>query len=171
MSHDLDGPADGDYGLGIPGFSGVSRIGVWDAVESAHASALRGDEVHFVALADGGRTLIVDEDEPDDSVAPLADAVETAIAPPYRAVARRQSDDVWAVGAVRVEVVELPQDFAGESIELTSLDGTRTLKVDGNDSALDVPALDALAAAEGGDYVVRAERVTETTWIVDVDVL
>ena len=162
---------DGDSGLGIPGFSGVPRAREWDAVDSANAPALRGDEVHFVALGDADRTLIVDEDEPDDSVAPLADAVEETLAPPYRAVGRRQSDDVWTVGAVRVDVVELSQDVAGDSIELTSLDGRRELKVDGRDSTVDVPALDEIGARQGSDYALRAERLTDTTWVVDTDAL
>jgi hypothetical protein len=162
---------DGDTGLGIPGFSGVPRAREWDAVDSAKAPALRGDEVHFVALGDADRTLIVDEDEPDDSVAPLADAVEETLAPPYRAVGRRQSDDVWAVGAVSVEVVELAQDVAGDSIELTSVDGRRELKVDGRDSTLDVPALDEIGARQSSDYALRAERLTDTTWVVDTDAL
>jgi hypothetical protein len=55
---------DGDPGLGIPGFTGVARAREWDAVESANAPDLRGDEVHFVAVDDPDRTVIVDEDEP-----------------------------------------------------------------------------------------------------------
>jgi len=160
-----------DKGLGIPGFSGVPQAPEWDAVDSASAPALRGDEVHFVALADGGRTLIVDEDEPDGSVAPLADAIEATLEPPYRAEGRRQSDDVWAVGAVRVDVVELPEDVAGDSIELTSVDGTRGLTVDGNASTAELPSLEEIGARRGSDYVLRAERLTSTTWAVDTDVL
>jgi hypothetical protein len=162
---------DGDPGLGIPGISGVPRAREWDAVDSTHAPALRGDEVNFVALADGERTLIVDEDEPDGSVAPLADAVEETLEPPYRAVGRRQSDDVWAVGAVRVDVVELSEDVAGDSIELTSVDGTRELTVDGSASTVELPALEEIGAQRGNDYVLRAERLTATTWVVDTDVL
>jgi len=161
----------GDPGLGIPGFSGVPRPREWDAVDSTHAPALRGDEVHFVALADGGRTLIVDEDEPDDSVAPLADAVEETLSPPYRAVGRRQEDDVWAVGAIAVDVVELPESVDGDSIELTVVGGRRELRVDGRDARLELPKLDEVGARRGGDYVLRAERLTETTWVVDSDVL
>jgi hypothetical protein len=160
-----------DKGLGIPGFSGVPQAPEWDAVESASAPALRGDKVHFVALADGGRTLIVDEDEPDGSVAPLADAIEAALEPPYRAEGRRQSDDVWSVGAVRVHVVELPEDVVGDSIELTSLDGTRELRVDGNASTAELPLLEEIGARRGSDYVLRAERLTSTTWVVDTDLL
>lgn len=162
---------DGDSGLGIPGFSGVPRAREWDAVDSANAPALRGDEVNFVALADGDRTLIVDEDEPDDSVTPLADAIEETLDPPYRAVGRRQSDDIWAVGAVRVDVVELPQDVVGDSIELTSVDGRRELKVDGDDSTIALPVLDEIGARRSSDYVLRAERLTDTTWVVDTDAL
>ena len=160
-----------DKGLGIPGFSGVPQAPEWDAVDSASAPALRGDEVHFVALADGGRTLIVDEDEPDGSVAPLADAIEATLEPPYRAEGRRQSADVWSVGAVRVDVVELPEDVVGDSIELTSLDGTRELTVDGNASTAELPLLDEIGTRRGSDYVLRAERLTSTTWVVDTDVL
>ena len=162
----------GDNGLGIPGFSGVPQAPEWDAVESASAPALRGDEVHFVAFVDGEeRTLIVDEDEPDGSVAPLADAIEAALELPYRAEGRRQPGDVWSVGAVRVDVVELPEDVAGDSIELTSVGGTRELTVDGNASTAELPLLDEIGARRGSDYVLRAERLTSTTWVVDTDVL
>ena len=162
---------DGDPGLGIPGFSGVPRPREWDAVESTHAPALHGDEIHFVALADGGRTLIVDEDEPNDSVAPLADAIEATLEPPYRAVGRRQDDEVWAVGAVRVDIVELPESVDGDSIELTVVGGRRELRVDGRDARVELPKLDEIGARRGSDYVLRAERLTETTWVVDADVL
>ena len=128
--------------------------------------------MHFVAFVDGEeRTLIVDEDEPDGSVAPLADAIEAALELPYRAEGRRQSGDVWSVGAVRVDVVELPEDVAGDSIELTSVGGTRELTVDGNASTAELPLLDEIGARRGSDYVLRAERLTSTTWVVDTDVL
>jgi len=162
---------DGEPGLGIPGISGVPRAREWDAVDSTDAPDLRGDEVHFVALGDANRTLIVDEDEPDGSVAPLADAIEETLDPPYRAVGRRQSDAVWSVGAVRVDIVELSGDVAGDSIELTSVDGRRELKMDGNDSTVDVPALDEIGARQSSDYALRAERLTDTTWVVDTDAL
>ena len=162
---------DGDPGLGIPGVSGVPRPREWDAVESVSAPALRGDEIHFVALADADRTLIVDEDEPNDSVSPLADAIEATLSPPYRGVGRRQENDVWAVAAMSVDVVELPESIAGESIELTRVGGRRELRLDGEDSNLELPKLDEIGGRRGDDYVLRAERLTETTWVVDSDVL
>ena len=53
------------------GVHGMSRPRTWDTVATVEAE-LPGDEVHFVALED--RTLVVDEDVPDDALAPLADA-------------------------------------------------------------------------------------------------
>jgi len=64
----FDGEARGETGI-----HGVPRRRRWDAVTTVEAPALRGDAVHFVALADG--TLVVDEDEPDAALEPLADAV------------------------------------------------------------------------------------------------
>src|SRR5437879_11666990 len=68
---------------GEPGIHGVPRARRWDTVANADAPGLSGDAVHFVTLGDG--TLVVDEDEPDGALAPLADAVEQTIPPPYRA--------------------------------------------------------------------------------------
>jgi hypothetical protein len=152
--------------LEIPGFSGAGRARDGDAVGSGSAPGLRGNEVHFVAVGDG--TLIVDEDEPDGSVAPLAEAIEQSLKPPYRAVGARQEGDLWSVGAAAVRVVEFPASFAGDSIELSNFGGTRQLLVDGEPSEADVAVFEQLAAGEGADYAVTAERLTETTWVVDV---
>jgi hypothetical protein len=71
------------------GVHGVPRPRQWDAVVTAEAD-LPGDSVHFVTLED--RTVVVDEDVPDDQLAPLADAVETQLNPPYRAEGTRRDD-------------------------------------------------------------------------------
>ena len=157
--------------LGIPGVTASARAEEWDAVESTRASDLVGDEVHFVALADAERTVVVDEDEPDGSVEPLADAIERAVEPPYRAVALRQADELWSVAAMRVEVVELAAEIDGDAIELTSVDGNVELRIDGRDSDLELPALEEVGERLESDYAVRAERLTETTWVVDADAL
>ncbi|HEX4929385.1 MAG TPA: hypothetical protein VFV62_01660 [Gaiellaceae bacterium] len=91
--------------LGEVGFHGVHRPRQWDTVATATAE-LPGDEVHFTALPDG--TLLVEEDVPDGSLAPLAEAVEATVPPPYRAEGVRRSDRVWAVAAKRIEVREFP---------------------------------------------------------------
>jgi hypothetical protein len=94
-----------DLASDMVGIHGVHRPRRWDAVTSA-AAQLPGSEVHFTALPDG--TLVVVEDVPDDSLLPLAAAVEKLLEPPYRAEGVRQGDGVWAVAANRIEVRELP---------------------------------------------------------------
>src|SRR5205809_729449 len=98
-------PVDPGPHWGETGIHGVPRPRRWDAVGSAEAPDLTGDEVHFVALPNGD--LVVNEEEPPDTVAPLAEAVEQALEPPYRAEAVRRGGGIWAVAARRVEVAEL----------------------------------------------------------------
>jgi hypothetical protein len=147
------------------GIHGVSRARQWDTVATAEAPGLRGEAVHFVALPDG--TLVVDEDEPDGSLAPLADAVEGAIEPPYRAEAVRRGDQIWAVAARRVRVVELP-DVAGDELELTVRGYDRSLSIDGQRTFGGLPALEELI---NGDAVARAERIDGEFWEVRLDPL
>jgi len=147
---------------GNAGIHGVPRPRRWDAVASADASGLSGDEVHFVALPNGD--LVVEEDEPPDTLAPLADAIEQTIQPPYRAEAVRQGDDVWAVAARRVEVAEFEAD--GDEIELVSNEGTLTLTVDGERPFGTIPELERLGASQGDSYVVRARRLDGNLWEV-----
>ena len=59
---------------GEAGIHGVARSRRWDVVAAADAPDARGDAVHFVTLPDG--TLVVDEDEPEGALTPLADAVD-----------------------------------------------------------------------------------------------
>ena len=96
------------------GIHGVHRARVWDTGATVEAD-LPGDAVHFAALPDG--TLVVDEDVPDGSLTPLADALEAAVRPPYRAEAVRQEERVWAVGAKRIEVRAFP-GHQGDELEL-----------------------------------------------------
>ena len=85
---------------------GVPRPREWDTVASV-AAELPGDAAHFTALPDG--TLLVEEEVPDGALAPLADAVEATIAPPYQAEAVRRDGTVWAVGARRIRVRTFPE--------------------------------------------------------------
>jgi hypothetical protein len=92
--------------LGEVAVHGVPRARRWDVVATARAE-LPGDEVHFSALPDG--TLVVDEDVPDGSLTPLAEAIEATLNPPYRAEGVRRGDGVWAVAASRIRVREFPE--------------------------------------------------------------
>ena len=140
----------------LVGVHGVPRAREWDAVVTAESETLTGDEVSFAALPDG--TLIVDEDVPDGSLAPLAEAVEDVLDPPYRAQGVRKSERVWAVGALRVEVAELP-GASGDEIDLAVQAGSRTLAVDGVTVFGGLPALERIAGARYEEYVAHAERL------------
>lgn len=152
---------------GVTGIHGVPRPRRWDAVASADAPGLAGDELHFVTLPNGD--LVVDEDEPPDTVAPLADAIEQTIEPPYRAEAVRRQDEVWAVAARRVEVASFEAD--GELLELVATDAGRTLTVDGERAFGSVPELERVGRSQGESYVVRARRLDDDLWEIEADPL
>jgi hypothetical protein len=158
------GPLDPRPPLEV-GIHGLSRPRQWDAVVSAEAR-LPGDEVHFAALPDG--TLVVDEDVPDDALTPLAEALEAALEPPYRAEGVKHGDDVWAVAANRIEVVELAEEPGGDEIELAVQGDHRTLLVDGQRVFGGVPTLEALARLRHESYVVRAVRLDGRLWEVRI---
>jgi hypothetical protein len=139
----------------------------WDAVVSAEASGVRGDDVGFVTLPDG--SLIVDWGEGEGDLTPLADAVEARLPAPYRAQAVHRGDGVWAVAARKVEVATFQTE--GDEITLAQHGGTRTLTVDGAASSLRIPELERVAEREGSSYVVRARRLEGDLWEVQVDPL
>lgn len=158
-----DGEARGEAGI-----HGVPRARRWDAVATADAPGLRGDRVHLVSLADG--TLIVEEDEPDGALTPLADAVDRTLAPPYKAEAVRRDGNTWAIGASRIELVEVP-GLTGDEVELAATREGRVLKVDGQTTLGRTPALERVGEGQGTEYVVRARRVDGDLWEVEASAL
>ena len=143
------------------GIHGIARPREWDATVTAEAPELDGDSAQFVALPDG--TLLVDEG-PDQSLEPLANAVEQVLRAPYRAPAARQNETLWAVQARRIEVLQLPDAIDGDAIELTrTADGT-TLAIDDMRSVGRLPVLEQRGEQEGPEYVVRAERLDGDLW-------
>ena len=150
-----------------PGVHGIARQREWDAVATVRAPDITGSELAFDVLPD--RTVLVDEEEGDAPLAPLADAVERELQPPYRAKAVRQSEELWAVAARAIEVVRLSGQV-GDTIELSVRDGERTLAIDGAREFGTVAELEALSAGRN-DYVVRAERLDGDWWEVKVDPL
>ena len=151
-------------GAAIPGVMGVGPGKTYDAVVAAHAPELSGDAVTFFALQDG--TLVVNEDIPDGSLAPVADALEQMVPPPYRAAAGRTDGETWTAVAESVDIVEL-RDFQGDEVDLSVVDGERTLTVDGEPATSSVPALDALAE-EHDSVALHAERIDGDLFAVDV---
>jgi hypothetical protein len=145
---------------------GIPREREWDAVASAQAPDLSGEHVEYVALADG--TLVVDEDVPEGSLSALADALEGQISPPYHGYAFWQQDEVWAVAAKRVQIVEVPEDVPGDEVELAVNNGALSTVVDGEESRAEIPSLEGFASQQFGSFVLRASRLDDLLWEVTV---
>jgi hypothetical protein len=148
----------------VVGIHGIPREREWDAVASAEAPGLPGQEVEFVALPDG--SLVVDEDLPDGTLVPLADAL--SLPAPYHAFGLRQEADVWSVAAKRVQVVEVPEQVDGDEIQLVVSEEARALFVDDLPSSASIPSLEAFAAGQFGSFVLRASRLDDLLWEVTV---
>ncbi len=145
------------------GIHGIPREREYDAVVTTDAPDVKGTTARFVGLEDG--SLLVEEAEGD--VAALAEAIEQALSPPYRATAIRRDDSQWAVAASRLRVMELPE-LGGDELELAIRGEEKTLVVDGQRVFGTVPELEELAE---GDAVVRAARLDGGLWEVRVDPL
>jgi len=155
-------------GFELPGLTGFERpSGPWDVVTSTHAPDLTGETFSFVALEDG--TLVVDDDVPEGSATPLADAVEKELRKPYEAVAVRRDDEdgVWRVAAVEVLVSRAAPDDISERVDLARVGNDVTVTVDGEEAAPDVAPrwLFDLLAHLDGDAALTAERLDDTTWV------
>ena len=139
----------------------------WDAVVSAEAPDVEGEEVDFVTLPDG--SLIIDEEQGEGDLTPLAEALETRLSAPYRAHGVRQGDRVWAVAGRKIEVASFSAD--GDEIVLTEHGGNRTLAVDGAPVDGSIAELQQAGRRHGRSYVVRAHRLDGDVWEVSVDPL
>jgi hypothetical protein len=145
------------------GVHGISRPRAWDTVVTTDASGIDGTSVDFVALEDG--TLVVEEQEGDADLSPLADAVETKVALPYRAHGVRQGDALWAVAARKIELARFRAE--GDALELTVHEGERTLIVDGERTFGSIPELETIGERHGRSFAVRALRVDGDVWEVE----
>src|SRR5262245_40262178 len=153
---------------GETGIHGIHRVREWDVVATVEAPDVPGDAVAFVTLPDGS-VLVEEGDEGDATLDPLAQAVETELEPPYRALAARQEGDLWAISARRIVVEQF--EAAGDAVELTSHDGERMLLVDGARTFGSIPALERLGERQGPSYAVLAERLDGDLWEVRVSAL
>jgi hypothetical protein len=141
----------------------------WDAVATAEVPGLDTDSLEFSALPDG--SLIVDADIPDGTAAPLAEAIEQSLAPPYRARAVRGEGELWRVAANRIEVLAVPEEIDGDTVSLVVQGEERTVVVDERPAWLEVPTLEAFAQERYGDFVLEAERLDGDLWAVKVNAL
>jgi hypothetical protein len=146
------------------GIHGVHRERQWDSVVTVEAERVEGDAVHFVALPDD--TLLVDEDVDAD---PLADALDGAVEPTYRAEAVRRGDSQWVIGIRKIEVIDLGDDAPdGEELTLTWREGNHELLVDGAPAFGSIPVLERLGQARADSYVVQGRRLVDSLWEVRV---
>jgi hypothetical protein len=147
------------------GITGLQRQREWDAVATSEGDGTPGDEVAFIALAD--MTFVPESGAADP--APFAKALGESIEPPYRALAVRRSD-VWAVGAVAIEVARLDPDPRGGELELSWNGSELALTIDGlpaNPSG--ASALERVAADRvSGAYAAHAHRLREDLWELSV---
>ncbi|CAN5727017.1 hypothetical protein BH20ACT14_BH20ACT14_19340 [soil metagenome] len=150
------------------GITGIPRQREWDAVKLVEAPGSTGDEVQFVALPDGRIVLEAGPDGFDHS--PLAAALEGSIERPYRAVARRRPE-LWAVGACSIGILELPRAPQGDALEVVRTADGLLIRVDGMPSGVHLPELDELGAARFVSFVVRAQRLTDSLFEVEVEPL
>ena len=147
------------------GITGLQRQREWDAVATAEVAGIAGDEVEFVALPDG--TFVVESEGGADPT-PFADALGD-IERPFRALAVRRPE-VWAVGAVSIEVGRLDPDPSGNELGLTWNESTLELTID------DIPAdpgraeaLRRIAASRvAGAYAAHAHRLRDDVWELSV---
>jgi hypothetical protein len=148
------------------GITGLQRQREWDAVATAEGEGTPGDEVEFVALPDG--TFVLESAGGADA-APFATALGDSIAAPYRALAVRRPD-VWAVGAVTIEVERLDPDPRGVDLALTWNGAELELSID------ELPAnptqassLERIAAGRvDGPYSAHAHRLRGDLWEISV---
>jgi hypothetical protein len=142
----------------------------WDAATTVTVPGLAGDRIEFTTIPNGD--VIVSDGTGDADLSPLADAVERHVSPPYRAVAQRQEDEVWAVAAKRIEVAQV-QFPEGERLELSRNGDDEELRVDGEPSDAAIPReLERLGEdAVGNDFYLQAERIDGDSWEVRVTAL
>jgi hypothetical protein len=150
------------------GITGLQRQREWDAVATSEGGAgEEGDEVEFVALADG--SFVVETGADGVDTAPLAQALGGDVETPYRALAVRRSD-VWVVGAVSIEVATLDPDPRGNELELVLNGGQLELTID------ELPADPAQAAALeriatgriDGPFAAHAHRLRGDAWELSI---
>lgn len=150
------------------GITGLARSRQWDSVVTVEAPGAEGDETEFVVLPDG--SVVVERATAAVEQAPFVAALSETIVPPYRALAVRRPE-LWVVGAVSIATAELASDLRGDEIEVVrDEDGVR-VRLDARPSAEQIPELERLGEARAASYVVRAHRLADSIFEVEVEAL
>jgi hypothetical protein len=150
------------------GITGLARRREWDAVVTADAPGAPGDEGQFVRLPDG--RLLVESSSPEFDPEPLAQALESSLAAPYRAIAVRRPE-LWVVGASSIAVVALERDPRADTLEAVRDATGVSMRVDNLPTLEHVPELERIGEARSEWYVVRARRLEGLLYEVEVEPL
>jgi hypothetical protein len=137
--------------LGVPDGSRVPPK-EWDATVAVAVPGLAGNRIEFTTLPNGD--VIVDVEQGDADLSPLAEAVEKHLTPPYRARGHREDDALWGVAARRIDVRHLPK-LKGDVVDLIVRNGQP----------------DFFGLDPEGEFAVHAERLDGDFWEVQVGVL
>jgi hypothetical protein len=149
------------------GISGIPRTREWDVVTSVECEA-DGEECVLVRTDD--RLIVLQGSR--EAAECAAGAIGDQLSTPYKAVARLRESSEWAVGAVAIEVAELPADTEGDELMLTATEtGERALEVDGRLTEVGTEALEKIAGDRYDAYVLRATRIEGMLWEIGVDPL
>jgi hypothetical protein len=130
----------------------LERPSEWDVFTTARAPEIAGDDVEYATLPNGD--VIVDVEQGDADLSPLAEAVEKHLTPPYRARGHREDDALWSVAARRIDVRHLPK-LKGDVVDLIVRNGQP----------------DFFGLDPEGEFAVHAERLDGDFWEVQVGVL
>jgi transcriptional regulator GlxA family with amidase domain len=136
---------------------------------AAARSDAEGDEAVFVLLDDG---RLIPVHGAQEAMEAAARALEGELHTPYRALAVRREGDAWAVGAVGIEVAELPADTEGSELLLTvTEEGERALEIDGRPTLEGIEPIELAVSGRYDAYVLRGTRLDERLWEIGIDPL
>ena len=150
--------------INIPGLTGGLPLDdPWDAVVTASAPDLTGDEVRFAVDANGA--TISDGDVPIDALQPLVQAVAQQLDAPFWAVAVLEGD-TWTAAGTRSEVLHITSVTA-DTIEASRVGGVVSARID--DAEADVPAeIAVLLDSSAGDTAIVAHRFAGSAWVAEI---
>jgi hypothetical protein len=121
-------------------------------------------------LLDDGRLIPVHGAQ--EAMEAAARALEGELGTPYRALAVRREGDAWAVGALAIEVAELPADTEGDELLLTvTEEGERALEIDGRPTLEGIEPIERAAGGRYDAYVLRGTRLDGRLWEIGIDPL
>jgi hypothetical protein len=128
-----------------------------------------GEAFAFVTLEDG--TLIIEDQQGDESLEQVATVVERRIERPYRARGFRIDASRWVVVADVLDLYDFGK-LAGEDVTLVAVAGVRRLIVD--NTLLPASEIPEELAAEADDTepcIISASHVDEQFWELTVEEL